>query len=80
MVHREIVIPTVTSLDELMGAMRWRLTRDDRVSAADREVFLRRLSSHAAQLVNGLGAVYGQRSDFWDLAAASVLTSCRKKC
>lgn len=74
-VHQKIILPNVTSLDELIGAMRWRLTQDDHVSAADREVFLRRLSSHAEQLENGLGAVYGQRSDFWDLVAASVLTA-----
>ena len=75
MFQQEMILPTVTSRDELIGAMKRRLSQDDRVSSADRDVFLRRLSSYAGQLVNGLRAVYGQRPDFWELAAASVLTA-----
>ncbi|WP_431813600.1 amylosucrase [Kocuria sp. cx-455] len=75
MVQQEIILPTVTSHDELIGAMKRRLAQDDRVCTADREIFLRRLSARAGQLVSGLRAVYGHRADFWNLVAASVLTA-----
>ena len=73
--HQEKILPNVTSRDELIRAISENLSQDHRVGSQDRDVFLRRLSSYAGQLVTGLRAVYGQRSDFWELAAASVLTA-----